>query len=112
MYSERPAWKRLNNHALAKDERASLITAIFSDRNQVEIVGHLSGDEAQSFIDAIDTVGPRTISRSNEKVIDRNSNPHIFSIRRWTPSHQRSEGSACAISTGFVVNKPYFRDRW
>jgi len=37
-------------------ERTSLITRIFSDYDQVKMVGHLSGDDAQTFIDMIDEV--------------------------------------------------------
>ena len=35
------------------DERISLITAIFSDPGEVEVVGQLSGDGAQTFVDVI-----------------------------------------------------------
>jgi len=42
---------------------------IFSDRNQVEIVGHLSGDDAQKFIDVVDEVSFHIISRSKNKPI-------------------------------------------
>jgi len=37
-------------------ESTSLITTIFLDRNQVEMVEHLSGDDAQTFIDTVDKV--------------------------------------------------------
>ena len=41
---------------LAKDERISLITAIFSDRDETEAVKALCGDHAQAFVDAVDQV--------------------------------------------------------
>jgi len=44
----------LISHTLPAHERASLITMIFSDDNQVEMVRQLSGDNAQTFIDTID----------------------------------------------------------
>ena len=53
-----PAWKRLIDHPLTSDERISLIKDIFSDRNETEIVRHLVGDCAQSFVDVIDQVIP------------------------------------------------------
>jgi len=56
MCSGRPVWKRLISHGLAADERIPLITTIFSDSNQVEMVEHLSGDDAQNFINIIDEV--------------------------------------------------------
>ncbi|KAF9644879.1 kinase-like protein [Thelephora ganbajun] len=51
-----PAWKRLISDTLAIHERISLITVIFSDHNQVKMVGNLSGDDAQAFVDKIDEV--------------------------------------------------------
>jgi len=54
--SDCPAWKRLISDTLATYERISLITVIFSDRNQVKRVRNLSGDDAQAFVDKIDEV--------------------------------------------------------
>jgi len=54
--SDSPAWKRLLSKTLTAPERASLITTIFPDHNQVEIPRHLSQDDAQTFIDMIDEV--------------------------------------------------------
>ena len=51
-----PAWKRLADHSLTSDERISLITAIFFDRSEIEVVGRLRGDDAQSFVDVMDQV--------------------------------------------------------
>jgi len=56
--SERPAWKLLISRPLDMGERISLITTIFSDNNQVEKAGRLTGDDAQTFIDTIDEVVP------------------------------------------------------
>lgn len=49
-----PAWKRLTKRLISTDERVSLITSIFSDHDEAEAVKRLRGDDAQSFIDAID----------------------------------------------------------
>ena len=62
MCSEVLAWKRLIGHTLAMDEQISLITAIFSDENQVEMVQHLSGNDAQAFVDTISEVSFCTFS--------------------------------------------------
>ena len=43
---------------LTTDERVSLITAIFSDRNEIDVVKRLRGDDAQSFVDVMDEVLP------------------------------------------------------
>ena len=51
-----PTWKQLISYPLSAHERIPLITAIFSDQNQVEMVGHLSGNDAQAFIDLMDEV--------------------------------------------------------
>ena len=69
MYSEDPEWKQLITHPLAAHERRSLVITIFSDRNQIEMVGHLSGDDAQRFVDVVDEVSFRIISRSKDKPI-------------------------------------------
>lgn len=58
MHSGVPAWKRLINYPPTSDERVSLITDIFSNRDEIEVVKRLHGDEAQSFIDTIDEVLP------------------------------------------------------
>ena len=55
-FSGIPAWKRLIDRPLAKDERILLIADIFSDRDETESVKDLSGDNAQSFIDVADEV--------------------------------------------------------
>ena len=56
-----PAWKRLISYTLTTDERISLIATIFSDHNQVQVVKHLSGHDAQIFIDTIDEVSLYTL---------------------------------------------------
>ena len=56
MCSGTPAWKRLIHNPLTSDERIALIADIFSDREETEIIKNLSGNDAQSFVDAIDQV--------------------------------------------------------
>jgi hypothetical protein len=51
-----PVWRRLIDHPPNPDERISLITNIFSDRDGIEVVRQLRGDDAQSFVDVIDEV--------------------------------------------------------
>ena len=58
MYSNDPAWKQLIGRTLTMDGRIALIMTIFSDDTQVEMVGQLSGDDAQTFVDTIDEVSP------------------------------------------------------
>ena len=43
--------KRLIRRTIAPEERVPLLVTIFSDGKQIEIVKHLSGDDAQKFID-------------------------------------------------------------
>ena len=54
--STAPAWKQLITRPLTTDERISLVTSIFSDRNQAEVVDRISGDDAQTFVDVVDEV--------------------------------------------------------
>lgn len=58
MYSDHPAWKQLISHTLSMDGRTSLIAKIFSAPDEAETVGHLSGDDAQAFIDIVSEVSP------------------------------------------------------
>jgi len=64
MCSDTPTWKQLITHTLATHERISLITTIFSDHTQTEMVRHLRGNDAQAFVDSIDRVRSCTISDS------------------------------------------------
>ena len=51
--SDLPAWEQLTNSALATHKRIPLVRAVFLDCEEVEIVGHLCGDDAQTFVDVI-----------------------------------------------------------
>lgn len=53
--------KRLIGYTLAPHERISLIATIFLSDDQVRMVEHVSGDDAQTLIDTIDEVGPSVI---------------------------------------------------
>ena len=57
--------KQFISHTLAKEECIRLLVTIFSDDKQIEIVNHLSGDDAQKFIDTIIEVGLCTLSLKN-----------------------------------------------
>ena len=46
------------HHPLGTTERISLITDIFSDRDEAKTVKRLRGNDAQSFIDVVDEVLP------------------------------------------------------
>ena len=108
MRSERPAWKQLIGHAPATDERTSLIVRIFSDREEVEMVGHLSGDDAKALIDAVFEVSLPNLT-PDRQVDGLDLNLRTFSIRRWIDSHRGSAGGVCTIYTGFAAAKPCFR---
>lgn len=54
--SDLPAWKQLTSSNLATHKRIPLVRTVFSDREEVKIVGHLCGDDAQTFVDMIDEV--------------------------------------------------------
>lgn len=70
----------MTNQTPTRDERTSLIAAIFLDNDQVEMVERLSGGDAQAFIDRVDDVSPHAISRSKGKSIDINANPTFCSL--------------------------------
>ena len=74
-HSDSLTWERLisASHTLTKNERISLITKIFLDRDQVEVVvANLSGDDAQTFIDVVDEVF-HTVSPLKHEGIDSHS---------------------------------------
>ena len=54
--SDLPAWKQLINPALTIHERVSVNMAIFADRDKVETIERLCGDDAQTFVNVIDKV--------------------------------------------------------
>ena len=56
--SGRSAWNRLITSPLTPNQRTSLITEILSDRDEIETINNLCGNDAQSFIDVIDEVAP------------------------------------------------------
>ena len=62
--SDNPLWKHLINRSLTTDERVSLITDLFSDRDEMEALKGLSESDAQSFIDLIDEVPPHSCVRT------------------------------------------------
>ena len=62
-----PAWKRLIDRPFTTDERISLITAIFSDRGEIEAVKRLCGDHAQPFVDVIDEVLLPSLSQEGQR---------------------------------------------
>ena len=68
MYSRPPAWKQLISPTLATHKRIPLIESIFSDHDEVEVVGHLRGDDAQAFVDVVDEVSFHTLSPLIESV--------------------------------------------
>ena len=44
------------NSPLTSDEQISLITVVFSNPGEIEMVKGLGGDDAQSFVDVVDQV--------------------------------------------------------
>ena len=74
VYSELPAWKRLISPTLSAHDRISLITSIFLDRNEVEVVGNLSGYDAQTYVNVVNEVSihilpPSTLTPTNTPVL-------------------------------------------
>ena len=60
--SYRPTLRQLISHRSAPCERIPLVTAIFSDRSEDEVVKQLSGDDAQTFVNLVDEVRPCNLS--------------------------------------------------
>ena len=77
MCSNLPLWKRLISYPLSTHERISLIPSIFSDNKEVEAVEHLSGSDAQAFIDLVDGVSACTLSPEGRLA---ESHPSFFAL--------------------------------
>jgi len=107
-----PAWKRLISHPPAQSERAPLITAIFADNNEVEMVRNLCGDDAQTFVDLVDEVRLCSLSPLKHGLVDLQSEFYPLSVRCWIVSHRNFARDVHALYTGFAAAKPYFRNRW
>jgi len=110
-HSNSPAWKQLITRTLTVDERISLMNTIFSDRDQIEIVGGLSGDDAQRFIDTADKVHPHVLSPQKDRCDDSHSPFSVLLVRCWIVSCQKSARVVYALRTGSVTTKPCFQDR-
>ena len=91
------------SHTFAADERVSLVATIFSDDDQVKMIGDLSEDNAQTFIDAIYEASPCTVPCSNDRFIDFDLGPSILLIRRWIAFRRRPAGGVNVTYTGFVA---------
>jgi len=105
---------RLIGRAPKTHKRISPIAPVFLDNHQVDAVKRLSEEDAQTLIDVADEVSPRAILCSKDRSIDFDPNILISSIRCWmtTAFPQRSAGSACVTSTGFVAAEPCSRNHW
>ena len=86
------------SHPLSTVERISLITAIFSDRNEVEVVGNLSGCDAQAFVDVINEVSIYTLQRMGRSVPTKTSVPRRPGVG-WPPATGPQEVFALSIQT-------------
>ena len=80
-HSGDPAWKRLINSPLPLDGQISLIAEVLSDRDEIEVVKGLSGDEAQSFADVVDKVLP--FSLHEDRLGDSDSDFAVVLNRCW-----------------------------
>lgn len=76
-------WNRLIYGPTAPHERISLITDILSDRNEVETVRSLCGDDAHTFVDMIYEAGSQVLLSPNSRLADFDSNICALSIRPW-----------------------------
>ena len=110
MYSDLPAWKQLLSPNLATHKRIPLIVTIFSGGAEVEIAGNLFGDDAQTFVDVIDEVSIRTFHLSRTGLFVPYLNFCALLVSHWITSRHGSTEDVCILYTGFVVEKPYFRD--
>jgi len=79
-----PGWKHLISAPLATNERISLITTIFSSRDEVEMARYLCREDAQASVDVIYEV--RSHNRAFPENGSTNLNSNSASIRHWMTS--------------------------
>ena len=82
MYSGPPAWKLLASYSLPTNERVSLIVSIFSDHDEVEVIGGLTGEDAQNVIDMVYEVSTHARSPPKDGWVDLRLNSLALSVRR------------------------------
>ena len=109
---DRLGWEGLTRNPLPMHERVSLITTIFSNKDEVEIVRHLCGDDAQSFINAVYEARSYILLFSKNGTVNFDSNAHVSSIRRWITSIVHCERGACAWYARSVAIMPCFQNHW
>ena len=56
------ACKRLITHTSSQTEVVSIIEVLFASQDEIKIIDHLCGDDAQAFIDTLDKVRSYTHS--------------------------------------------------
>lgn len=81
-----PSWKLLVLSSLTAHERISLITTMLSNRDEVEVVKHIRGEDAQILVDAIYEARSYILSSPKNGATDLDSNFRVSSIRCWTSS--------------------------
>ena len=73
-------WKRLISYPLAACEQIPLVMAIFSDKNETEVVQSLCGNDGQAFVDVIDEVFPLALSSRMNKATNLNQIVMFFRV--------------------------------
>ena len=113
MFSNSPVCGRLIDPALLANERIDLIRSIFSNRGGVEALDHVSGTDAQAFVDVIDEASICIILSLEIGSVESHSNFCPLSVRHWKAwmlSRQISVGGACVLHIRSAAAKPYFRN--
>jgi len=89
-----PACTRLTSRAFSPHEVIPLIEAIFTNQNEVKMIGYLRGDDAQTFIDVIHEVRLYATLFTRRSLIPVQPSPSP--IRPWISviSHHGSGESA------------------
>ena len=66
---------------LTTAERISLVTDLFSNRDETKAVECLSGDDAQSFVDVVDEVLLHSFASEDSTDLNRTSPSHRVDFR-------------------------------
>ena len=97
-----PGWKRLISTSLAAHERTAMIATLFMNRDEVEAMKHIGGDDAQTFVDTIHEVRFHPLIPPKSDPTDSVSS---LPIRRWIVLTTCYGRGACDFCVRSVATK-------
>jgi len=105
-------WKRLLSSPFATHERISLVTALVSNRDEVDMARRLCGDDAQNFVDLIYEARSHVVPSPKSRLPDSDPNFYASPIRRLMALIRQRGWVVCGFYARFVAPMPCFQNHW